>query len=85
MIFTTPGLIGTIFAVVAALAIGVVLAFGVLRLVGEEHKENCIEEAAQTRYPTLLIQDPNSLKQDEIVRNIKQVHKALDDCEATAF
>ena len=85
MIFTTPGLIATVAAVVAALAIGAVLAFGVLRLVGEQHKQNCIEEAAQTRYPTLLIQSPNALRQDEIVRNLKQVRRALNDCEATAF
>jgi hypothetical protein len=84
MTLSTPAKIAVVAGVVAALAIGAVLAFGVLRLVGERHKENCIAEA-NARYPARVIQNPSRLGRPEIVTSIAELRSALDDCEATAF
>jgi len=74
-----------IIAVVIALPIGVALSYGVLRLVGEQHKQSCIEEV-QARYPVGAVKNPDPfVPRQKGVISVKDLGAALDDCEATIF
>jgi hypothetical protein len=73
-----------IIAVALALAIGVVLTYGVFRIVGQERKQSCIAEA-QARYPAVAVSNPNPFGADQIVSNVNRRIAALDNCEATIF
>jgi high-affinity Fe2+/Pb2+ permease len=72
--------IAKVVAVVAALVIGVVLSYGVLRLVGEQHKQNCIEEA-QARFLAVGLTSSSIFKHPQGGPNAA----TLDDCKATIF
>jgi hypothetical protein len=74
-----------VIAVVVALLIGLALSYGVLRLVGEQHKQNCIDEA-QARYPAVAVTTGSVYgNRKQIVTNVNRRSVALDDCEATIF
>ena len=69
-----------IVAIVAGLLIGVALTYGVLRLVAEQHKQNCIEEA-QARFPV----SPSGKLVGPAAANASHLERALGRCEATVF
>ena len=81
---STAANIAKIVAVLVALVLAVFLTYGVLRLVGQERKQNCIEEA-QARYPAVAVSNPNPFGGDQIVSNVNRRIAALDNCEATIF
>ena len=75
--------IAKIAAVIAALLIGAALTYGVLRLVGEEHKQSCIAEG-QARFPTTGSTKP-SVSKKRAAPNASKRTAALKGCKATIF
>lgn len=77
-----------VVAVVTALVIGVVLAYGVLRVVAEEHKQTCIEEA-QARFPAVGLAYSGGSGGGgggpDHISNVQERDAALDSCKATIF
>ena len=71
-----------VVAAVAALAIGAALAFAGLRIAGELHKQNCIEEA-QANFPAVAIDaGAGGRVAPSFVGPRRQ---AVAECDATVF
>lgn len=78
------GTVGRVVAIIAALTLAALLTFGVYRILGELHKQSCIEEV-EARWPAVPIEVKGGLFRRERKVPIAQRRRAVAECEATIF